>query len=162
MKHNIVTVKDVYAIGMKMSVNFQTMHIEMAKLARAFMPRRHEIINRIGTHAFSIQDYKQQHFKTITPESLFDKWVAVEVTDLNTVPKGMESLTLKGGDYLVIDYKGTVADFPKIWQFVLKEWLPNSEYVIDDRPHFEKLPETYNPQNQINEETVWIPVKKVS
>lgn len=159
MDCKVITAKDVLVIGMKASVTFQSMSMEMSKLARTFMPRKNEVLNRVGEHTFSIQDYKQQDFKVITPQATFDKWFAVEVANFNSVPNGMETLVLKGGDYLVINYKGTLANFPKVWQFVLNDWFPKHNYELDYRPHFEKLPASYNPMNVENEEEVWIPIR---
>lgn len=159
MVYSIITQNDILVVGMKAQVTLQTMTMEIGKLARQFMPRRQEIINRVGTHSFSIQDYADQDFNKIIPQTKFDKWVAIEVENHNHIPKGMHPLVLKGGDFLVVDYKGSLADFPKLWQTILTDWLPNSKYEQDNRPHFEKLPESYNPQNLINEEQVWVPVR---
>ncbi|WP_250435103.1 GyrI-like domain-containing protein [Hanstruepera flava] len=159
MAYNIITQNDILVIGMKAKVALQTMPMEIGKLARQFMPRRQEIINRVGTHSFSIQDYADQDFNKITPQTTFNKWVAVEVENHNHIPEDMQPFILKGGDFLVVDYKGSLADFPKLWQTILTDWLPNSKYELDNRPHFEKLPESYNPQNTINEEQVWVPVR---
>lgn len=74
----------------------------------------------------------------------------------------MESFTLKGGTYAVFQYKGMAANFPKVWQNIFTQWLPNSRYVLDDRAHFEKLPENYNPLDPNAEEEIWIPVKEAS
>ena len=159
MVYSIVNQSDVLVLGMKAQVTLQTMSMEIGKLARQFMPRRHEIVNRVGMYSFSIQDYGDQDFKVMTPQIVFDKWVAVEVANHDQIPDGMQPFVLKGGDYLVADYKGSLADFPKLWQTILTDWLPNSKYQMDGRPHFEKLPESYNPQNLINEEQVWVPIK---
>ncbi len=159
MAYNIITQNDILVVGMKAKVTLQTVPMVIGKLARQFMPRRQEIINRVGTHSFSIQDYADQDFNKITAQTTFDKWVAVEVKNHNHIPEDMQPFILKGGDFLVVDYKGSLADFPKLWQTILTDWLPNSKYELDNRPHFEKLPESYNPQNAINEEQVWVPVR---
>lgn len=159
MEYRFVTQNDILVVGMKAQVTLQTMPMKIVELARQFMPRRQEIINKVGTHSYSIQDYADQDFNKITPQTTFDKWVAVEVENHNDFPEGMHPLVLKGGDFLMVDYKGSLADFPKLWQTILTDWLPNSKYKLDNRPHFEKLPESYNPQNVINEEQVWVPVR---
>ena len=60
---------------------------------------------------------------------------------------------------LVIDFKGSIPDFIKFWQNIHSSWLPNSKFELDDRPHFERLPPSYNPMRTINEEEIWIPIK---
>ncbi|WP_165780078.1 GyrI-like domain-containing protein [Hanstruepera neustonica] len=159
MAYSIITQNDILVVGKNAQVDFQTMPMKMGQLAREFMPRRHEIVGIVGTHSFSIQDYANKDFNKITPQTTFDKWVAVEVENHNHVPEGMQPFILKGGDFLLVDYKGSLPDFPILWQTILTDWLPNSKYELDNRPHFEKLPESYNPQNAINEEQVWVPVR---
>lgn len=159
MKPKLVNSKDILIIGMRAQMSFHTINQETGQLARQFMPRRHEIQSRVGTHSFSIQNYDNFNFKTITSAKTFEKWVGVEVSDVSQVPENMEVLTIKAGHYLVFNYKGSAQDFPKFWQKLHAEWLPNSEFELDNRPHFEKLTEGYNPMNSENEEEVWVPIK---
>ena len=159
MKYRLESINDTNIIGMRANMSFQTINQETGKLARQFMPCRHEIQSRVGTYSFSIQNYDNFNFKTINPTNTFEKWVGVEVSDTSQVPENMEVLTLKAGNYLVFSYKGSAQDFPKFWHHLHAEWLPNSDYEIDNRPHFEKLSEKYSPMNSENEEEVWVPVK---
>jgi AraC family transcriptional regulator len=39
-------------------------------------------------------------------------------------------------------------------------WLPSSDYVLDNRPHFEILGEKYKINDPESEEKIWIPVRK--
>ena len=45
---------------------------------------------------------------------------------------------------------------------IFGRWLPQSEYELDDREHFELLPEGYSPVDPEAEEEVWIPIKRNS
>lgn len=159
MNPKIVNSKDILIIGMRTNMSFQTINQETGQLARQFMPRRHEIQSRVGTYSFSIQNYDNFNFKILNPTSTFEKWVGVEVSNASPVPQGMEVLTIKSGNYLVFNYKGSAQDFPKFWQHLHTEWLPNSEFELDNRPHFERLSDDYNPTGLSNEEEVWVPVK---
>ncbi|MFM9945765.1 MAG: GyrI-like domain-containing protein, partial [Bacteroidia bacterium] len=38
-------------------------------------------------------------------------------------------------------------------------WIPNSEYNLDNRPHFEILGEKYKNNHPDSEEEIWIPIK---
>lgn len=126
-----------------------------------FMPRRKEIANIIdGTH-FSIQVYPD-HFKMadFTPQTVFEKWAAIEVTDFAQLPAGMESTILAGGKYAVFIHQGSIITFPKILQYIYQTWLPSSEYQLDDRAHFEIMGDKYlGPNDPNSEEEVWIPIK---
>jgi len=129
------------------------------ELWRNFMPRRKEIQNVIGTELYSIQVYKPQFFETFNPDNEFEKWATIEVTDFETVPFGMETFILKGGLYVVFFYKGAVSAAAPTFQYILKTWLPNSEYTLDDRPHFEILGEKYKNEDPNSEEEICIPIK---
>lgn len=159
MKYEKVTSQDILIIGNKANLSFNTNGQGTTNLARQFMPRLNEINNRFGTSSFSIQDYKDFNIKTMTPETLFEKWIGVAVSDFNSVPENMETLVILGGNFLVFPFEGSVSDFTNFWLHIHTEWLPNSEYELDNRPHFEKLPEGYNPMNSESEEELWVPVK---
>ena len=70
----------------------------------------------------------------------------------------MESLTLPSGLYAVFHYKGLSSD-PSIFQYIFATWLPQSDYILDDRPHFEVLGEKYKNDDPDSEEDIYIPVK---
>jgi AraC family transcriptional regulator len=91
--------------------------------------------------------------------NVFDKWAAVAVSSLEAIPDGMESYTLQGGKYAVFIHKGPASAFPKTMQHIFVEWLPKSGFEIDDREHFEVLPEDYGRNDSEAEEEVWIPIK---
>ncbi|MGZ3847072.1 MAG: GyrI-like domain-containing protein, partial [Flavisolibacter sp.] len=74
------------------------------------------------------------------------------------VPEGMESFVLNGGLYAVFDYQGLNTD-NRIFIYIFRDWLPNSEYELDDRPQFEVLGEKYKNNDPDSQEEIWIPVK---
>ena len=88
----------------------------------------------------------------------FEKWAAVEVSDFNDVPTGMESYTIQGGLYAVFLHKGAATDL-STFEYIFKTWLPNSKYELDQREHFEVLGEKYKNNDPGSEEDIWIPVK---
>jgi len=130
-----------------------------AELWRNFMPRRMEIQNSIGVELYSLQVYKPDHFVNFQLSNEFEKWALTEVTDFKTVPAGMETFTLPAGTYAVFDYKGLPSAAAPTFQYIFTTWLPNSDYELDNRPHFEVLDEKYKNENPDSEETIWIPVK---
>ena len=71
----------------------------------------------------------------------------------------METFTLSAGTYVVFEYKGPGND-NSIFQFIFGTWHPNSNYLLDDRPHFEVLGEKYKNGDPDSEEEIWIPVLK--
>lgn len=71
---------------------------------------------------------------------------------------GTHSFVLPGGLYTIFDYKGLNTD-TRIFICIFKEWLPNSNYVLDGRPHFEILGKKYKNNDPESEEKIWIPIK---
>lgn len=74
------------------------------------------------------------------------------------MPNEMETFTLTAGLYAVFDYKGSSAD-NRIFQYIFGVWLPNSVYLLDDRPHFEVLGDKYKNADPDSEEEIWIPIR---
>ncbi len=124
----------------------------------SFMPGRKEISNCLTDELISMQKYGPAYFDEFSPANTFEKWAAVEVRDFENVPDDMETVTLPEGLYAVFHYKGPAGD-GKIFQYIFGEWLPGSEYLLDNRPHFEVLGENYDNTNPESEEDIWIPVK---
>lgn len=129
------------------------------KLWYSFMPRRKDIKNNIGTELYSIKVYEDSYFNNFNHNTKFEKWAAIKVTDFNSVPDGMETIILKEGLYAVFNYKGLSTD-GSIFQYIYSTWLPNSDYLLDDRPHFEVLGDKYKNNDPNSEEEIWVPIKK--
>ncbi|MEM6362689.1 MAG: GyrI-like domain-containing protein [Bacteroidota bacterium] len=129
------------------------------QLWSSFVPRLDEIKNTVNSNKFSLQIYAEDHFSNFSPSNGFIKWAALEVTDFDSIPEDMQSLELPGGLYAVFDYKGSSQD-TSVFQYIFSEWLPKSDYILDDRPHFEILGEKYKNNDSDSEEEIWIPVKK--
>jgi AraC family transcriptional regulator len=130
-----------------------------AELWKIFMPRRKEIQNNIGADLYSMQKYDASYFNTFNPNAEFEKWAAVAVTDFNEIPEAMEPIILAGGLYAVFVHKGDVSTASNTFQYIFGIWLPNSEYVLDDRFHFELLGEKYQNNDPSSEEEIWIPIQ---
>lgn len=130
------------------------------ELWKGFRPKAQEIENRVSSDFISMQIYGPSYFLNFNPTNQFVKWAAVEVLNCHTVPDGLESFTLPSGEYAVFFYRGSSAD-KSIFQYIFTEWLPNnSEYQLDDRPHFEVLGRNYKNNDPNSEEEIWIPVQK--
>jgi AraC family transcriptional regulator len=102
--------------------------------------------------------YKPDHFTDFKPTNEFERWATVEVATFDKVPTEMETFVLQGGLYAVFDYKGLNTD-NAIFQYIFRTWLPSSDYVLDNRPHFEVLGDQYKNNDPSSEEEIWIPIK---
>ena len=130
------------------------------ELWHSFMPHRKEIKNSISTDLYCLQVYdKNLNFKDFNPQTEFEKWAAIEVTNFSDIPDNMETYTLKGGLYAVFIHKGAPSSFQITFQFIFNEWLPKSEYELDNREHFDLMGEKYKNDNPNSEEEIWVPIK---
>ncbi len=128
-------------------------------LWKSFMPLRKQITNNLGSDLYSLRIYdKNYNFQTIDLEQEFFKWATMEVSSFSDIPDGLHPLHLNGGLYAVFNYKGLSTN-TEIFKNIYADWLPNSIYDLDDRPHFEILGEKYKNNDPESEETIWIPVK---
>lgn len=125
---------------------------------KSFIPRRKEITNNVTNNIISMQVYESEYFTNFNPTNEFEKWATIEVSNFENVPTDMETFTLKGGLYAVFDYKGLSTD-NRIFNYIFENWLPNSNYDLDHRPHFEILGDKYKNGDPTSEEEIWIPIQ---
>lgn len=143
-------------VGKKL--NMSLADYKIAELWSNFMPSRNEIPNSLTKDLISMAIYSPSHFESFNPNNVFEKWAAVEVSNFDIVPETMESFTLQGGLYAVFEYKGLNTDH-SIFQYIFGTWFPQSDYALDDRPHFEILGEKYKNNDPNSEEEIWIPIR---
>jgi AraC family transcriptional regulator len=156
MTPRIETLSEQKLIGLRLTMSL-TEH-KMGELWRSFMPRRKDILNNRRDALISMSVYEPTYFADFNPSNEFEKWAAVEVTDFDMVPSDLETFKLAGGLYAVFDYKGLSTD-NRIFNFIFGVWLPNSDYDLDDRPHFEVLGDRYKNNDPTSEEEIWIPIR---
>lgn len=157
MEPRIETLQEKKLIGMHLSMSLA--NNKTGEIWKNFMPRRKEITNNQSNDLISMAIYKSTHFADFNSTNEFEKWAAIEVADFESVPNGMETFTLKGGLYAVFDYKGSSTDI-HIFQYIFGSWIPNSDFLLDDRPHFEILGDKYKNADSNSEEEIWIPIKR--
>jgi len=129
------------------------------ELWRSFMPGRRQINNIIGMELYSIEVYEKLYFDNFNPKREFDKWAAVEVMNFDRVPDEMETLNSPRGLYAVFQYKGAASKGAETYQYIYGTWLPESDFLLDNRPHFAVMGEKYKNEDPDSEEEMWIPVK---
>jgi AraC family transcriptional regulator len=140
-----------------MSVNMSLALSNVSELWRGFITRIPEIQNRVSSEMISMANYPIDYFEDFNPGNEFEKWAAVEVTDLTSIPYGMRSFVIPSGHYAIFDFKGSSSD-PSIFQYIHSTWLPSSEYKLDHRPHFEILGDKYKNNGPSSEEEILIPI----
>lgn len=156
MQPRIKIIEEKKLIGMSESMSLTDN--KTFQLFSTFMPRKKEVSNALNADVLDLRVYPKGYFSSFNPSSYFTKWALVEVPDFENVPSGMGPYTLAGGKYAVFTHKGLSTD-NSTFQYIFTKWLPNSDFMLDDRPHFEIL----GPKTKLNdpnsEEEVWIPIK---
>lgn len=143
------------------SVRMSLVDNKTGEVWRDFQLNKSVISNTIGTDLYSIQVYENSdYFENFSPQTEFTKWAAIEVADTLNIPNGFTSFELSAGLYAVFVHKGTAQEFQKTFQYIFSQWLPNSDYDLDNRPHFELLGKKYKNNDPSSEEEVWIPILK--
>ena len=158
MHPKIIELQPKLLVGMNLSMSFTDNRT--GELWQSFMPRRGEIRHRIGNEFFSLQNYSDTGAHPSSPNVHFVKWAAVEVSQSIQAPQGMENYNLAGGKYAVFRHKGPANQVPETISKIFGDWLPQSEYQVATRAHFEVLPEGYNPVDPLAHEDIWIPIER--
>ncbi|MGB5395487.1 MAG: GyrI-like domain-containing protein [Lutimonas sp.] len=154
----IVELESTTLAGIKIKTNLQKN--EAVALWKKFKPRVNEISHRKGDRFYSVQYYIDFDPIQFTSETVFDRWAAVEVENGEKLPVGMKKLVIPTGIYATFVHTGTVMDFSKAMYYFFSDWLPNSDYVLENHPHFEVFDHRYlGPQNPDSVEEVFIPIK---
>jgi AraC family transcriptional regulator len=158
MTPTIKTLAEKKLVGKSLTMSL--VNNKTAELWRSFMPKRNEIENKIDSNFYSMQVYGEDHFKNFNPNTEFVKWAAVEVSSFDNISQEIQGFTLPAGQYAVFQYKGDQSKAAETFQYIFGIWLPNSTYLLDNRPHFELLGEKYKNNDPDSEEEIWIPVKE--
>jgi AraC family transcriptional regulator len=109
-------------------------------------------------HLYSVEIYPNTYFKTFDPTQTFQKWACVEWPDEHPLPHGFSAITIPEGLYAVCHYKGHHLKAFQTFQYLFNEWLPASDYVVDQRPHFEHMGKGYRGDSDDSEEFFYIPL----
>ncbi len=158
MVPEIVNLTEKQLIGKKIRMSFS--NDKTIGLWKSFAPRIKEIRNSMNPDLYSVDIYNDPDFFTdFNPSKEFDKWAAIEVTNLDEIPDEMDSLVIPQGLYAVFPYKGKPSEAQKAFQYIYGVWLPASLYDLDDRPQMAKMGEKYKGEDPDSEEEFWIPVK---
>lgn len=152
MTPNIIELSEKTVIGIKSSMHHNQFE-KIVELWKRFMPKRVLIKNTVNTAFIALQEYSD--FNNM--ETSFKIWACVEVTDLNIIPEGMANCIIPKGDYAVFLHKGMNASVT--YQKIMSDWLPNSGYEIDNRPHFQVMGKKYKNGSIDSEEDFYVPIR---
>ncbi len=150
---------EIILIGTKIQMSFAVN--KTFELWKKFSPRRTEISHVVHSDLFSVEIYSNPSFYEVFDPTLeFEKWGAVQVSDCANIPNGMEALIIPAGQYAVFHYKGKPSEAASTYQYIYGTWFPNSQFMIDNKPHFALMGDKYKWENPDSEEELWFPIKE--
>lgn len=91
---------------------------------------------------------------------MFQKWAAVPVATLDIIPNEMEILYIQEGLYAAFPYRGKASGAAGAYAYIFGTWIPKSDYLLDNRPHFAIMGENYKNEDPESEEELWISIRK--
>ena len=155
---NLIDFPETRLVGSR--IRMSLVNDRTSELWRGFRPVAASIVGRMGGEMYSVKVYdKSYSFTMFEPSAEFDKWAAVAVGDGANVPDGLELLTIPAGEYAEFHYGGQASSVSKVMADLLGRELPKTRFELDQRPHFEILPEDYDPFSPFATERVYIPVR---
>ena len=156
MQVNIIEQQEIVIIGMQAAMSLTADNT--SALFRGFMPRKREISDVTNEPLFLIKVYPPNYFSALNLNTSFTKWLGIKNSGLENIPDGFETMIIPAGKYAVFYYKGLNTDH-SIFNYIFQDWIPQSGYQLDDRPHFDVLDERYKNNDPESEEEIWIPIK---
>jgi AraC family transcriptional regulator len=158
MNPRIEIIEEKKLVGKKLTMSYANYRI--GELWGSFMPRLKEISNSKSKELVSLVVYNPNHFNDFHLTNEFERWATIEVEDFLNVPAEMETFVLSSGLYAVFHYRGSTTGASGFYQNIFTVWMPNSEYELDYRPHFEIIGEKYKNNDLLSEEDIFIPIKQ--
>ena len=157
-KPEIITSPGIHLIGVVETMSFA--NNKTAKLWQTLMPRRSEIPMIDGSELYSVEIYPDiSFFREFNPTNEFEKWAAIPVIDFKDIPEGFKTLVIPVGLYAKFHFTGSIQEAPQAMEYIFGEWLPNSEYNLDARPHFSVMGEKYSNTSPDSEEDFYVPIR---
>lgn len=158
MDAKIVTIERKWIVGKKMEMSLVGNLTSV--LWKSFIPQIPTIANRITNELISLSVYPSDYFQNFNPTRNYEKWAGVEVSKKAEIPEGMEGFEIVSGMYAEFVYQGLPSEGGPFFQNIFMNWLPNSKFQLDHRPHFEVMGEKYKNNDSDSEELVYIPIKQ--
>ena len=141
------------------SIEMSVVDNKTTEVWRSFIPELHKVKSRVGAEFYALQTYDSlSYFDEFSPKEKFIQWAAVEVSCFDSQSATMQELKLLGGLYAVFKHKGLASEFGNTMMNILSVWLPQSDYKLDHRPHFQVMGEKYKNDDPNSEEEVWVPI----
>ncbi|QBS09006.1 GyrI-like domain-containing protein [Legionella israelensis] len=127
------------------------------KLWRSFSPTIKNIPNKKNNFKYSVQIFPDTNFfKDFDPTTTFQKYAAIEADISENLPEKLEVLTIPAGLYAIFTYIGKPSEAEKTFYYIYYQWLKESGFELDERPHFAIMGDKYIGEHPDSEEELFI------
>ena len=158
LEPKITTIAEIKLIASKFEMSFAEDQTE--QLWRKFSPTIKNIPNKKNHLKYSVQIFPNTNFfKDFNPKTTFKKYAAVEADISKNLPKNLEVLTIPAGLYAIFTYIGKPSEAEKTFYYIHYQWLKESGFELDERPHFAIMGDKYIGEHPDSEEELFIPIR---
>ncbi len=152
MDHKIIKKEEFKVIGLKLTNN--TVDKRFGDLWEAFISRNKETLPLAKK---PVKSYGVCF--NLMPEPItFDYMASLEVDSLDTIPDGMEVLTIPTQEYAIFETNLTI--LMETINSIYNEWLPQSNYKRGKGPEFELYEADFEPEGPTSTLYLYIPIVK--
>lgn len=144
-----------------LSETYPINQIQPEAVWKRFMPQLAKLNNlRTDHNLYAVQEFDHQQLNNTTPPKI-TLWAAVPVKKGgDTVPEPFEHLSIAPGVYAVFLHKGPASALSATLKEIFENWMPESGYQPDARPHMQVMdPEYKGHLHPEAEEEVWVPIR---
>jgi AraC family transcriptional regulator len=160
LEPKISTITEIKLIASKCYMSFA--EDKTAQLWRSFSPAIKNIPNKKNHFKYSVQIFPNTNFfKKFDPTTTFQKYAAVEADISENLPENLEVLTIPAGLYAIFTYIGKPSEAEKTFYYIYYQWLKESGFVLDERPHFAIMGDKYIGEHPDSEEELFIPIRGI-
>lgn len=155
MEPEIVEMEDMKVVG------YQTLTTHKCNLIpklwdRLCPAREDEIKNKSQPEVWLGVSFRMEKLEE---DMLMFHLAGAVVDEIEDVPEGMTYRHVDAGKYAKFTHKGPLAELPKTYDKIYREWLPNSEYEYGEADEYEWYDDRFEPESEDSELDIYVPVK---
>lgn len=132
---------------------------EISQLWIDFAPRIREILNFSKDPDYGCASYVVCSCMERAEPGAFEYIACLPVSSIEKVPEGMVGKVVPEQTYAAMEAHG-IKDIGPTYEYIIKKWLPSSDYLPGDGPDFELYPEEFDPEDPESSLYIFFPVKK--
>jgi AraC family transcriptional regulator len=157
MEPRIVRKGEFKVIGMRYVGKNE--HGEISQMWVELNPRIKEIPNLTRDPEYGDVTYGVCGCVEGAEPGVFEYIACLPVSSIEKVPEGMVGKVVPEQTYAVMEAHG-IKDIGPTYEYIIKKWLPSSNYLPGDGPDFELYPEEFDPEDPESSLYIFFPVKK--